>query len=1159
MRFNRLRLSGFKSFVEPTELEFGAGLTGLVGPNGCGKSNLVEALRWVMGETSAKQMRGAEMDSVIFGGTSNRPARNLAEVSLALDNTMRDAPTPFNQGDEIEVARRIERDKGSLYRVNGSEVRQRDLQHLFADLSTGARSTAIVGQGRVATLIAAKPTDRRLLLEEAAGVTGLHARRHEAELRLKAAEANLERLDDVLRAHESQLRELKRQARHARRWRTLSTAIRRAEAIVHLARFRSAEAEVEAAREALAAAEIEVAATATAASAATTAREAAAETLPSLRMAAAEASAELQRLTLARAEMEAAERRLEAEQIQVKSRLAQLTLDLERETALKDDAARALDALRAEQNELTAAGESESARREAAAGALTAATATAARLDAGYRDRMHAIAEAQARLEALTEEGASLARRAEAIEGQRKAAEDERTRLASANEGAEVMAAASAAITTRGAEAEAAHGALANAEAAASAAREAEQAARTAQVKAGEAHARLRAEASALIALLAADASGQFPPVLDQVEVEPGFEAALGAALGDDLKASERTEAPRHWRALAVLPAIAPLPEGARPLAQFVKAPRALARRISQIGLVADAAEGERLSPRLRPGQRLVTPDGWLWRWDGFTIQPGAPDSASAQLRHRNRLIELERFLKAEQTELERAAARLAEATAAAGAAQQAERSWREAARQADTALAAARAKHASLAESRAAGVARLDALTHRLAELTADLAANRSRRDAIASAQAPLAQATADGSSLAQLRVELDQAVAAERAARADHDGIERAAAERLRRLEALARDEDGWSKRHDGARTRIAELVTRRAATEAEAAALAERPAVLTAQREALFDALERMEAARRAAGDRLAVAEDAYAEASKLQRAAEAAAIAAREIRVRAEGALAQAEQAEAHTVERIAERLNCEPEALAEVIAGDAAGAGEDVTEMKNAAAAEEKLAVLTGERDALGPVNLRAEEETEELDRRITNMQTEREDLSAAVRRLRQGIGELNREGRDRIQASFEQVDAHFQRLFATLFGGGKAKLELQDGEDPLAAGLEVFASPPGKKLQTLSLLSGGEQALTAIALIFAVFLTAPAPICILDEVDAALDDSNVGRFCDLLNEITRTTETRFLVVTHHRVTMARMDRLYGVTMAERGVSQLVSVDLAGVQTLRKIA
>src|SRR5690348_4287963 len=655
VHFAKLRLSGFKSFVDPTELVIEPGMTGIVGPNGCGKSNILDAMRWVMGETSAKRLRGSEMDDVIFSGTSARPARNVAEVMLHLDNAAHDAPQPYDAHNEIQIQRRIERGIGSDYRINGRDVRARDVQLLFADVATGANSSAILSQGRIGAIISAKPADRRMLLEEAAGIAGLHSRRHEAELRLKAAETNLARLDDVLRTLQAQLDALRKQARQAQRYRRLSEHIRRAEAVLLHVSWQAATAELVAASERLAAAERTVADHTAAALAAERAREAAGADLPALRQAEAAAGAELQRLVLARQALEDEERRVLEARAAAEQRLAQLAADLTREDELAADARAAIARLDEERAAITAAQASEASAQHEASTALSAAIAEVMALEGELTRLTEQVAADEARRTALqkqqqeaTERRARLTQRQDEIQRQRAALEAEAISAAVTDEAAAAVRAAEAEVERTRAAADAAEQALRAAQAAELAARETAQAAETKRTK-------LRAEIQALTELLAAASDKRWTPVLDSIRVDPGYEAALGAALGDDLTAPLDAESPMHWRTLPAYAYALALPGGAVSLAAHVTAPPALQRRLAQIGIVADAAAAERLQRSLVPGQRLVTRDGGLWRWDGFRRTVGTPTAAGQRLRQRNRLIELGEELR----EVERSAATL--------------------------------------------------------------------------------------------------------------------------------------------------------------------------------------------------------------------------------------------------------------------------------------------------------------------------------------------------------------------------------------------------------------------------------------------------------------------------------------------------------------------
>ncbi len=1148
IQFTKLRLSGFKSFVDPAELLIEPGMTGVVGPNGCGKSNLIEALRWVMGETSARQMRGGEMDDVIFGGTSGRPARNVAEVMLGLDNSARTAPPQFDR-DEIEVMRRIERGNGSNYRINGIDTRARDVQLLFADAATGARSSGLVSQGRVGALINAKPADRRSLLEEAAGISGLYSRRHEAELRLKNAELNLSRLDDVLATLDEQLKSLQKQARQANRYRTLSEQIRRIEAQVLYLGWLEALVTVDAARSAFREAEMKVEeATSHAAAAAAIQAETAAG-LPDLRRADAEAAAALQKVMAEREQLEAEEGRLAELRRDLERRLEQAGADLQREHARAADAQGALARLEEERALLAEAGEGEAEAKlraeEAVDLAAEAVVVVEHELSALMEEVAAADAERAAALRRLSECETRLTRLAERLgvtERQKADVENESIDRSDLTALEMELEETLEFLEESRAGAETADRRRVEAMAARESARDAFQAASTAR-------SRLAAEADGLRQVLAQGKGGDHRPVLDDVSARSGFEPALAAALGEDLSAPLDANAPLHWEDLGPLDHPPALPDGAEPLARFVAAPPQLARRLAQVGVVKDAATGERLRPLLAVGQRLVTPEGDLWRWDGYVARSGAPSPMALRLAQRNRLRELEAALDDAAMGVEEAEEKVEAATREVENAAEAERRAREAVKQAESEAAKARDSHAKLSQRFAAFETRMAAALQAWTDARADHA--QAEADL---AEAREAVAAFPESSDGRDKVNLLRATLAERRsvlveARSALDGVAREGAERRRRLDALDSDARSWRSRAEAAKAHVEELAERREEIALEMERLANLPDTIARRRADLLERLEAADAARKAAADTLISAEQRLADADRRMREAEALLANAREERIRREAAVSAADQACRAVASRIHERLDMTPEQLREV-----AGLVEE--ERPDPDELQRKLDRLQRERDNMGPVNLRAEQEVEELEARIGGMVAEKDDLLAAIAKLRHAIGDLNREGRERLLASFQAVDQHFRDLFVKLFGGGRAHLALTESADPLEAGLEIMASPPGKRLQQLSLLSGGEQALTALALLFAVFMTNPAPICVLDEVDAPLDDANVDRFCSLVEGIAGVTKTRFLIVTHHRMTMARMDRLYGVTMAERGVSQLVSVDLAQAEALR---
>jgi chromosome segregation protein len=1151
MRFNRLRLLGFKSFVEPTEFVIERGLTGVVGPNGCGKSNLVEAMRWVMGENSYKNMRASGMDDVIFSGSGNRPARNTAEVGLYLDNSDRTAPAAFNDQDEVQVTRRIERESGSVYRINGKEARAKDVQLLFADASTGARSPSMVGQGRIGELIQAKPQARRQLLEEAAGISGLHSRRHEAELRLRAAETNLERLDDVTSELESQIESLKRQARQANRFRALSSEIRQLEATLLHIRWKAAkEAEGEA-ESALSQATSLVAQKAQEQMEAAKTQAIAAHKLPELRDAEAAAAAALQRLQIARTQIEEEATRVARRKTELEERVRQLEADIERENVLIADNAGVLARLSEEENELKAALEASGGRSVELKTAYEGAAAQLADSEAELARITGSRAEAGAERSQLEKSIRELAERKTRLESQIARQDDELSALAERIAGLPDPAAKRIDVEKASEALSAAEAKLTEIEAGLEAARAAEAEARG---PVAEARARLNAaetEARTIARMLNAGAgSDLFPPVVEKIKVDRGFETALGAALGDDLELPTESSAPAYW-SLANGGDDPQLPPIATPLLTHVRAPAELARRLGQIGIVSDFATALSLRDQLRPGQRLVTKDGAMVRWDGYVASADAPTAAALRLEQKNRLAELDAEVIEATTGLRQAEEGLKQASEKLAVLSNEQRVARDAIREATSAVGRARDELAVAEKAAGELSSRRDVLTESRAQVGAQLAESVEAHEGAtrAMADAPDLSQLDRALSDIQTKVAGDRATLAE--ARAAHEGLERENAGRRNRLSAIANERQGWIDRAAKAESHLAALAERLTGTREEAEKIADAPDEIDQKRRQLMSELSKAETARKDAADRLAVAEAASREADKLATEAITALSQSREGRGRAEERLMAARERREEGEARIREALNCAPhEAIRQ------SGLKPDDT-LPDPAALDRNLDRLKIERERLGAVNLRADEEQAELSERLNTIITEREDIIEAIRKLRAGIQSLNREGRERLLAAFTIVNEHFQRLFTHLFGGGTAELQLIESDDPLEAGLEILARPPGKKPQTMTLLSGGEQALTAMALIFAVFLTNPAPICVLDEVDAPLDDHNVERFCNLMDEMARTTETRFVIITHNPITMARMNRLFGVTMAEQGVSQLVSVDLQTAEQLRE--
>ena len=1133
MIFRSLSMTGFKSFAEKTELDIETGLTGIVGPNGCGKSNVVEALRWVMGESNARQMRGGEMDDVIFSGTDKRPARSLAEISLMLDNPEKRAPAEFNQHDELNITRKIERGKGSQYQVNGRPARARDVQLLFADTASGARSAGIVSQGRIGAIVGAKPEDRRSLIEEAANIKGLHQRKHEAELRLKNTELNLERVQDLIDQLGEQRQQLARQAKQAARYASVADRIRKAEAQLLQAKWQVADSESHAAQQALSEQTEQVQqATQTAAQLATIQAETAA-TLPTLRQSEAEAAAEVQRVRLAIAEYDKEAERVRLTIAQIESRLRQIDEDASREASLYEDAQTALTGLTAETDSLKSDIELTKPAHDNAKHALQQladASQQADRLSAEQTARFQNAESAKRQLESQIAQLNQRIHDADTTLG-----EINLDRLVSEIDIAHTQLE------------DATHSAR-SAEASLTLALEAQQRTNDDTQRHREALniaesqvMRLTAEIDALAYILSESQPDEATPAADSLTVKGGYEAALSACLGADMLLPFDSGTTGFWRQdIASISAI-PAPDFGTPLTNFISGNDILTTAISGVSLIDAADDALELQKQLDYGQALVTSDGQLYRWDGLVRKLTASAEAE-RIRQKQRLAELS-----------------GEADSAKQTQQHLKQNFETAAEQAETA--AQNARHAQAAHKQAELALGEIQRTHEKAILAHEIAEKR-HQDILSlseSAREDLSRATRNYDEIGDIntlesaansaiqeatnkRQELTEALQAEAALAQKIQGAQA----RLLAIDAQIKD---WQTRQAQTDNRNAQLAERKAQTMAEAEQLAERPEHIEQEKQKALELSSLSETRHQEQSDRLRIAEHTLLEQDRAAKEAERMLASSREHLIRCEARQERAQSDIEHLSQQIAEKLSCTPDQLAEI-------AGELKEDNPSIEKLEMTVQRLLREREQIGPVNLRAEVEMAELDKRMSELQGECDDLHDAISKLRTAISSLNREGRMRLLDSFAEVNGHFTTLFTSLFGGGHAELRLTESDDPLQAGLEIMASPPGKKMQSLSLLSGGEQALTALAIIFAVFLTNPAPICILDEVDAPLDDSNVERFCDLLRQIAQQTHTRFLVVTHHRMTMARMDRLFGVTMEQQGISRIVSVDLQTAEDMQ---
>jgi len=1162
VKFTNLRMTGFKSFVEPTDFEIHEGLTGIVGPNGCGKSNVLEALRWVMGATSAKALRGDGMESVIFSGTTMRPQRNWAEVTLTLDNKDRTAPAEYNELDTIEITRRILRKEDgtqSIYKINNKDVRAKDVQLFFADASSGANSPALVRQGQVAELINAKPQNRRRILEEAAGITGLHSRRHEAELRLRAAETNLSRLDDVMGELDGQKAALARQARQATRYRNISGDIRRTEAMANFLRWQEATTNAAQTQKELEGVAGFIEETALAATKAGTAREDAHSKLDPLRMKETESGAALHRLTVARENLDDEATRAEAELNRLAGEIERVEADLAREKTLLADAEEAINALNREEEGLRQRETSEAERLVEAEATMSQTAEALSQRETEFETSSRESAEQEAKRKALTTRINETKHRVEKFNRQINELKSERQRVAPEADEAAALNAAKLAFTTiieAVGRAETQQQVCEEARAQA----EAEEVSTRAPLRQAEqALSEIEAERDALTKLLT-DHGADWTALIEQIDVEPGLENALAAALGDDLNAATDSQAPAYWSMVGREKLDAEysgkfmgntphsFPNGVMPLCHFVKAPPELARRLHMVGVVAKEM-GNRLHSSLKPGQRLVTREGDLWRWDGFVARAEARTAAAIRLEQRNRLYALE-------DEHQDAQQRVNDARAIYDkAAEQLQNCKTNSANARQTFVTTRRESEEKrsiferLEKAFEKASARIHAIDENLDRLNTEKSERHDHLTNLSSEVEELPDPVALTQKLSQARDSLSRARGEASEARAAHGDLAREAHMRTERLGELTRERGVWATRGETANGRIENLgntldQVREAHQTAQSA-----PAAIDEKRKILLTQIGTAETTRNEAADQLARAQAHAQEMDKAVRLAEEAASEAREARARLE---AQAEAAIARVgeaTELAREACNAEPEQLLEI------SEHKEGKELPTRADIEKKLERYKRERENLGGVNLRADEELQEIATRLEEFSVEREDCEGAIAKLRTSIRSLNKEARQRLLDAFETVNTNFSRLFTTLFNGGQAELRLVDADDPLEAGLEIYASPPGKKLTSMSLMSGGEQALTATSLIFAVFMANTAPVCVLDEVDAPLDDANTERFCRMLQEMVQETQTRFVVITHHPLSMSRMDRLFGVTMIERGVSQLVSVDLSGAEQL----
>jgi len=855
MEFKKIQLNGFKSFADKTNFLIEHGLTGIVGPNGCGKSNIVESLRWVMGETSAKSMRGSGMEDVIFNGTSNKSSKNIAEVSISVDNASHEGPLQYKDLDQIEVRRKIEKDKGSKFYINDKEVRARDAQMFFADLSTGAHSPSMISQGRIGALVTAKPTDRRAILEEAANISGLHVRRHEAELRLNAAETNLKRADELRRQQEKQLSNLQKQAEEATKYKKISEEIKKIEAGLYYLKLLDIDNEIRIENEINTEAEGGVSSFNQQITEFENLIKSETDKVTPLREKNIENLSRIQRMNLELQNLDEENVRTQDEIENFKKSLKTIEEDIDREKGIVIDANSNEKRLKEERSELI-------------------------EIDSKYFET-----------EKLSNEDLEKAKN------------------------------------------------------------------------------QLRDEQKAVNGIIDIFANSNI-----NISIDP-----IKEVINTIEKIKELINNNEANQALTLLDRT----------------------KIELNNFLSSLANDESKNKLTDINEKNDTIK---------LLQEKYADSFSKNQSIKKESIKRNERIKAIETEVE---------------------SWKN-----------------LLSNSQKM----VTELTERKDKLLSQL----NERD-----QQPKAQAEKKGQITEGLRISENEKIDNEKIIEETDKKIN------LLRLELNEVQEKSIQIRERKASSR----------------------ATIEGLKKRKDDLLERV-------SSELNLDENDILENSNLN-----------------------------------------------------------GVEELPNSTTQEDILDGKKKEREKLGSVNLRADEETNKYEIEIKKMEQDRKDLVTAIVKLKESINELNQKGRERLLEAFEKVNRKFNEVYTKLFNGGNAKLELVDSDDPLEAGLEMLVSPPGKRLQSITLLSGGEQALTALSLIFAVFLTNPSPICVLDEVDAPLDDANVTRFCGLLDDLTKITNTKFIIVTHHALTMSKMNRLYGVTMPEKGISQLVAVDLEKAESM----
>ena len=1149
MNFTKLRLNGFKSFVDSTELKILPGLTGIVGPNGCGKSNLLDALRWVMGENRPTSMRGDGMDDVVFGGSDLRPSRAFAEVVLELED-FDPRVLPLRSSDKnIEIMRRINLETGSIYKIEDKEVLAREVRMLFADSSTGSNSPSLVRQGQIANLINENPKSRRKILEEAAGIAGIYQRRHESELKLNASETNLARVQDILSKLQDQLKVLAKQAREANEYRSLGMSIRKEESLLLYAQWIDKKREVESAENQLAV--ILKARTLKQSKYLDLSkeREKKEESLPSLREKQAIDQIAFRQLQSMKDNFDEKHSLSISRIDELKKRMLDLDSEYLREKELSRDAEGVLQKLIIEKKELD--GEQINLEKKLADARCESEVSEIEfkKLETEYQEQATNYAKLIAEKNSLEKNHEDYKKNYNIIKERLLRVESDKTHVncrrkeieREKKKAEEFLQEKETLVATQ-------YEALKEYE---KDCQDSNNAHSEGKEKLSESRSKFAAIVSEINALeeLTKDKTIDSDAILNKVSATAGYEMALGVILSEELNfPGQSTGTETGWLKNQEYFEVKKLPEDINVLVDFVDHPQELSRRLKNVGIV-DSKDGPRLQSKLLDGQSLVSREGDIWRWDGFVRRSSDSISETAlKLKNINRLKKLQVL----QMEVEQSVSRDLENY------EFLEKKFQKLLNNRDI------SKKEYLIQEK-----KLSNLKNNLSKLEAEFEINRAQLEGLTDKSQRLnndlkelsvfigkyqIDAGADQDlislekSLNEKKYQVEDYRSKNLHIRLKLEDILSKDEHRKSRLGQISAEIKEWASRQKRSLEQQTDIMSRKKEFQGHLDMAIIEPENIKKEVESLAEKILDAEKKCVNSTEVLIEAEKGLRNSLVEERESQKLAQELKEEYVRAEVGLETIRKNMEEVAVSLEDNTGLTPKNFEIKIQ-------KEINDPISISSIQQKLEKLNRKRDTIGPVNLRAEEDEKEIADEFENLSAQRDDLGAAIRKLRKAISDLNQEGRGKLINAFEEVNKNFKELFKTLFGGGSSNLMFIESDDPLEAGLEIMCQPPGKKLSNLSLLSGGEQTLAAISLIFAVFLARPSPICVLDEVDAPLDDANVVRFCRLLDDMNSKTNTRFLIITHNPITMAKMNRLYGVTMAEKGVSQLVSVDLDRAEEL----